>query len=59
MSEKKPVNKTDDSDKKENTEHVKEAFEQAEKDIKKDATLKPDEDDDLDEGELAKKEGHP
>jgi hypothetical protein len=59
MSEKKPVKKTDNSDKKEDAEHVKEAFEQAEKDIEKDATLKPDEDDDLDEGELAKKEGHP
>ncbi|HEV2830862.1 MAG TPA: hypothetical protein VGW31_02675 [Hanamia sp.] len=59
MSDKKPVNKTDDSDKKENTEHVKEAFEQAEKDIEKDPALQPDKDNDLDEGELANKEGHP
>jgi hypothetical protein len=59
MSDKKPVKKTDKPDKKEDTEHVKEAFEQAEKDIEKDVTLKPDEDSDLDEGELAKKEGHP
>ena len=59
MSEKKAVKKTGNSDKKEDAEHVKDAFEQAEKDIEKDATLKSDEDDDLDEGELAKKEGHP
>jgi hypothetical protein len=59
MSEKKPVKKTDNSDKKENTEHVKEAFEQAEKDIEKDPALQPDNDNDLDEGELANKEGHP
>lgn len=40
-------------------EHVKEAYEQAEKDIERDADLIPDEDKDLDESELARKEGHP
>ena len=40
-------------------EHVKEAYEQAENDIEKDPDLKPDENEDLDEGELARKEGHP
>jgi hypothetical protein len=42
-------------------EHVKEAQEQAEKDIEKDPDLKIEESkaDDLDEGELARLEGHP
>ena len=40
-------------------EHVEEAYEQAEKDIEKDPEFKHDEDEDLDEGELARKEGHP
>jgi hypothetical protein len=40
-------------------EHVKEAFEEAEHDIDQDPDLKPDADADLDEGELARKEGHP
>ena len=42
-------------------EHVKEAQEQAEKDIEKDPDLKNKEskEDDLDEGELARLEGHP
>ena len=38
---------------------VKEALKQAEKDIEKDTDLQPNKDDDLDEGELARKEGHP
>ena len=40
-------------------EQVKDAFDQAEKDIEEDPEFRPDEDKDLDEGELAKKEGHP
>ena len=40
-------------------EHVKEAFEEAENDIENDPELKQKEDEDLDEGELARKEGHP
>lgn len=40
-------------------EHVKEAFEEAENDIENDPDLKQNEDEDLDEGELARKEGHP
>lgn len=42
-------------------EHVEEAYEEAEKDINRDASLKipPEEQSDLDEGELARKEGHP
>lgn len=35
------------------------AFEQAEKDISRDPDMKPDGNEDLDEGELARKEGHP
>ncbi len=41
------------------TDQVKDAFGQAEKDIEKDPDFRPDEDEDLDEGELARKEGHP
>lgn len=40
-------------------EHIKEAFEQAEKDIEKDPEFQSHKDEDLDEGELARKEGHP
>ena len=40
-------------------EHVEEAFEQAQDDLAKDPDFKPDENEDLDEGELARKEGHP
>lgn len=40
-------------------EHVKEAYEAAEHDIEKDLDFKPDAGEDLDEGELARKEGHP
>jgi len=40
-------------------EHVKEAFEEAQKDLEKDPDMKLDKNEDLDEGELAKKEGHP
>jgi hypothetical protein len=43
----------------EKQEHTEEAFEQAEKDISKDSDFKPDDTEDLDEGELARKEGHP
>jgi hypothetical protein len=39
--------------------HTKEAFEQAEEDIEKDPEMEPQENEDLDEGELARKEGHP
>lgn len=39
--------------------NVLESFEQAEKDISKDPDLNMSEDEDLDEGELARKEGHP
>lgn len=39
--------------------HTREAFEQAEEDISDDPETKPDENEDLDEGELARKEGHP
>jgi hypothetical protein len=43
----------------EKKEHVKEAFEQAQDDLAKDPEFQPHEDEDLDEGELARKEGHP
>lgn len=36
-----------------------ESFQQAEKDISKDPELNMENDEDLDEGELARKEGHP
>ena len=36
-----------------------EAFEQAEEDIEKDPDMDPGNESDLDEGELARKEGHP
>ena len=36
-----------------------EAFQQAEEDIEKDPEMNPGPDPDLDEGELARKEGHP
>lgn len=39
--------------------HSKEAFDQAEEDIENDPETKLNADDDLDEGELARKEGHP
>lgn len=39
--------------------NVLESFKQAEKDISKDPDLNMSEDEDLDEGELARKEGHP
>ena len=42
-------------------EHVEEAYREAEKKIRQDADLltPPEEQSDLDEGELARKEGHP
>lgn len=40
-------------------EKVDEAFQQAQDDLEKDPDFKPDDDADLDEGELARKEGHP
>jgi hypothetical protein len=39
-------------------EHTEEAFEQAEEDIEEDPDMEAGENDDLDEGELARKEGH-
>ncbi len=38
---------------------TKKAFVQAENDMEKDPELEPDENEDLDEGELARKVGHP
>jgi hypothetical protein len=40
-------------------QQTEKAFEQAEEDIEKDPDMRPDEDEHLDEGELARKEGHP
>ena len=42
-----------------NNKNSKEAFDQAELDIENDPETKLNADDDLDEGELARKEGHP
>ena len=39
--------------------HTEEAFEQAEEDIEKDPDMDLGDEPDLDEGELARKEGHP
>jgi len=60
----KNSSEADDNTGKENVpidkdEHVKEAYEQAEKDIERDHDQVTDEDKDLDEGELARKESHP
>jgi hypothetical protein len=55
--ENKNIKKQNDSS--DENEHVEEAFEEAEKDIEKDPEFKHDEDEDLNEGELARKEGHP
>jgi len=62
MSDKKNAKQTKFSKKKTSQvkdEQVKDAFDQAQKDIEKDPEFRLDEDKDLDEGELAKKEGHP
>lgn len=63
MSEKKSLqvnkNPKKENGSKDKNEHVKEAYKEAEKDIEKDQKLKLNEDEDLDEGELARKEGHP
>ena len=50
-----------DSEIKKTDEHkrAEEAFEQAEEDIEKDPEMNLDNLSDLDEGELARKEGHP
>lgn len=52
---KKAVAKKENQDDK----NSKKAFDQAEEDIENDPETKLDADDDLDEGELARKEGHP
>lgn len=63
MSDKRNSSEVKGPEKKDSSElkdkKVKEAFKQAETDIEKDPQFQPDEDADLDEGELAKKEGHP
>lgn len=62
MIEKNEVRKNE-SPKKENSEEEnkksKNAFEQAEEDIENDPETELNKDEDLDEGELARKEGHP
>jgi len=58
FSEENKIRKVE-KDQFEKDEHVKEAFDEAENDIEKDPDFKPDENEDLDEGELARKEGHP
>jgi hypothetical protein len=58
FSEENKIRKAE-KDQFEKDEHVKEAFDEAENDIEKDPDFKPDENEDLDEGELARKEGHP
>lgn len=61
MPEKNPLPNRKDPKKNPEDErlHTEEAFEQAQEDIEKDPTFQPDENEDLDEGELARKEGHP
>lgn len=56
ISEKDEQRRMEDAKEDKNT---LEAFEQAENDISKDPDLDMDNDEDLDEGELARKEGHP
>lgn len=63
MAQKKPVRRNIKPKKKDQPgykeEPVEEAFDQALKDIQKDPDNIKDENEDLDEGELANKEGHP
>ena len=61
MSDKKNTEQNKGSEKEMSTEaeKVNDAFTEAEKDIEKDPEFRPDDDKDLDEGELARKEGHP
>ena len=56
ISEKDEKRRMEDAKKDKNT---LESFEQAEKDIEKDPDLDMSNEEDLDEGELARKEGHP
>ena len=61
MEDKDNTSSKNDSEIKKTDERKKaeEAFEQAEEDIEKDPELNLDNLSDLDEGELARKEGHP
>ena len=61
MSDKKNTEQNKGAEKENPTEaeQVKDAFTEAEKDIEKEPEFRPDDDEDLDEGELARKEGHP
>ena len=61
MSDKKNTEQNKGAEKEMSTEaeKVNDAFTEAEKDIEKDPEFRPDDDKDLDEGELARKEGHP
>lgn len=61
MKDKNPKQPKKDPMIKDPAEHQKneDAFEQAEKDIDKDPEMDLDNESDLDEGELARKEGHP
>jgi hypothetical protein len=52
-------NTKEESKSQEEKKNSKKAFDQAEKDIESDPGTKLNEDEDLDEGELARKEGHP
>ena len=61
QKEKKEEENKKRSKNKPTSEHAEEAHSEAEKDINEDTTMviPSDEDDFLDEGELARKEGHP
>jgi len=57
MADKHDASKKENQDDK--NKQSKKAFDQAEQDIEKDPGAKLNADDDLDEGELARREGHP
>ncbi|HEY5369873.1 MAG TPA: hypothetical protein VIJ75_12880 [Hanamia sp.] len=62
MAEKNEMHKSPKAESKnpqDDKTNAKAAFEQAEEDIENDPETKLNEDEDLDEGELARKEGHP
>ncbi|MEO8854284.1 MAG: hypothetical protein ABI359_10915 [Ginsengibacter sp.] len=56
ISEKDEKRRMDDA---KNDKNTLESFEEAEKDIAKDPDFNMSDEEDLDEGELARKEGHP
>lgn len=61
MKKENPAEENEKRSKNKNSEHIEEAHKEAEEDIKEDSSMDihSEEEDFLDEGELARKEGHP